>query len=116
MRSIHPNSVAAYWQGNEELFGQRHQKVIAALRASAISLTDREIMIRCGFTDMNAVRPRITELIDCGIAIPCGSIECPITHKTVRKVQLRKFEPQPQFEMTEILTPSVVAKLSQRSA
>lgn len=114
MKGIHPNSVLAYWQGNDGLFGQRHQKVIEVLRRSTLSKTDREVMVACGFTDPNAVRPRITELIEAGILVETASTECPVTHKTVRLVALRKIKPAAQFEMTDILTDAVVAKLGER--
>jgi len=93
VNSIHLNSIAAYWQGRDDLFGKRHQKVLAVLRASSSSLTDREVMVRCGFSDPNAVRPRITELVSAEIVVEVGSVACPVTGKTVRLVKLAKPRP-----------------------
>ena len=111
MNGIHPNSVRAYWEGRDELFGKRHQKVIAALRRSGTS-SDREVMIACGFADMNSVRPRITELIEVGIVEPHGDIICPVTKKRVRLVRLAKREAQAEFDLGSALTPKVLETLS----
>lgn len=54
--------------------------------------TDREVMKGMGFTDMNSVRPRITELVDTGLLSQVGSKECPVTGKRVRVVGV----PDPQ--------------------
>lgn len=114
MKGIHPHSVLAYWEGNDGLFGQRHKKVIEVLRRATLAQTDREVMIACGFTDPNAVRPRITELLEAEILVEAGTTECPVTHKTVRLVTLRKVKPEAQFVMSDILTAGVVAKLGER--
>lgn len=114
MNAIHPNSVLAYWQGNDELFGKRHQKVIACLRRS-LGQTDREVMIALGFGDMNAVRPRISELVEAGIVVEVGNTVCPITKKRVRLVSLAKPKPaQAEFELGAVITPAVVETLNQR--
>jgi hypothetical protein len=111
VNSIHPNSVLAYWEGRDELFGKRHQKVISALRQGG-TLSDREVMIACGFSDMNAVRPRITELIEVGIVEPHGDIICPVTKKRVRLVRLAKREAQAEFDLGAALTPTVIQAIS----
>lgn len=49
-------------------------------------MTDRAVMTRLGFGDPNAVRPRITALIQRGALVEIGSTVCPYTHKTVRLV------------------------------
>lgn len=116
MKSIHPNSVSAYWQGRLELFGKRHQKVIAALRAARSPLTDREVMIACGFSDPNAVRPRITELVDAEIVLEVDAVTCPVTRKTVRRVKLATREAQSELPLAELLTPAVSAELNRRAS
>jgi predicted transcriptional regulator len=117
MKAIHPNSVAAYWQGRDDLFGKRLQKVIAALRASRDPLTDREVMVRLGFADPNAVRPRISELVDAGIAQETGRVLCPVTRKTVRFVRLAPArEVQADFFLKEVLTPALLRKINQKPA
>ena len=51
------------------------------------SATDREIMQGCGYKDMNAVRPRITELIKRGFLEECGDIKDPLTKRKVRLIR-----------------------------
>jgi hypothetical protein len=117
VKSIHPNSVLAFWQGRDDLFGKRHQKVIAVLRTHTYAMTDRMVMNACGFFDPNAVRPRITELVEAGVVVEAGNTECPITHKTVRLVKLAKPKPaQAEFQLGDVVTPAVVETLNQRTA
>jgi hypothetical protein len=49
-------------------------------------LTDRQVKDELGFTDMNQVRPRISELIKSGWADQVGSVKDEETGKTVRIV------------------------------
>ncbi len=49
-------------------------------------LTDREVCELLGSDDLNAARPRITELIDDGVLKEVESIPCPVTGRRVRKV------------------------------
>lgn len=49
--------------------------------------TDRDVMRGLGFTDMNAVRPRISELIDARLLVECGKRRCATTAQAVRIVQ-----------------------------
>ena len=116
MKTVHPNSLAAFDQGSEELFSKRQRKVMEALRASREPLTDREIMIRLGFPDANSVRPRVTELLGMGELIEVDSVRCPITGKTVRRVKLANHEIQAEFDIEEVMTPEVVAAFNQHSA
>jgi hypothetical protein len=111
-KSIHPNSVAAYWQGRLDLFGKRHQQVLRALRAARGPLTDREVMIALGFGEPNAVRPRITELIDAGVLVEVDSVECPMTRKRVRRVKAATRSVHAEFALEEVLTPAVRAKIA----
>lgn len=99
MKTIHPNSVAAYWQGRLDLFSKRQQKVVLAFRALRGPATDREIMIKLGFTDPNAVRPRISELTDAGILREFGNVKCPVTGIMVRSSILVTRETQPELDL-----------------
>ena len=56
--------------------------------------TDREIRCELGFEDMNAIRPRITELLGIGWLVECGEDRCAFTGKTVRRVRCRKSKPE----------------------
>ena len=46
-------------------------------------MTSREIATLLGYTDMNAVRPRITELVAMGKIATCGAVTDPVTGRTV---------------------------------
>lgn len=46
-------------------------------------MTSREIATVLGYTDMNAVRPRITELVAMGKIEVCGAVNDPVTGRTV---------------------------------
>ena len=88
--SIHENSLAAHGElKSEGKLSKRELVILAAFENwGGGTYTDREIMNRCGFSDMNAVRPRITELIKAGKLLECGHIRCPVTGKRVRLVRL----------------------------
>ena len=96
-RTVHPNSLAAYHQGNTAAFTRREQEILGALALRG-SQTDREIRDALGFPDMNAVRPRITELIERGVLAECGRITDACTGKTVRKVGIR--QPQDRAQLS----------------
>ena len=46
-------------------------------------MTSREIATLLGYTDMNAVRPRITELVAMGKIATCGAVTDPVTGRPV---------------------------------
>lgn len=52
---------------------------------SVRAFTDRQMMHILGFTDMNSVRPRITELTDTGYLVEVDSVRDEVTGKTVRR-------------------------------
>lgn len=104
-RSLHVNSLSAYWEGKDDLFSKRELAVLGAVRrAFRARATDREVMIALGFTDMNSVRPRITELVKDGLLVEDGSETDPITGKTVRVVAL--VYPKAQERQTEFANTS----------
>lgn len=81
----HTNSTASL--AGEKSNGRlcrRAEAVLTALRAIGHPPTDREIAEHLKFADLNAVRPRITELITLGLVVELASVTCPITGKTVR--------------------------------
>ena len=83
MTTVRENSLAAYRAGQLGLFGKRELEIIQAFEHIGAA-TDRAVLAWCNYTDMNAVRPRITELIACGLLEERGSAICPVTHKSVR--------------------------------
>jgi|GEM_PF-4443719 len=71
---------------------KRCQAILGVLRASNRNMTDREIKDALDFSDMNSVRPRITEMIRDGILEEAGSVACPVTSMTVRCVRVKDCE------------------------
>ena len=84
---IHENSKEAYHKIKPELTGRRKEIYLAMLKTGR-KMTDREVKEQMGLSDMNAVRPRITELIKSGHVEEVGNVRCPITAKTVRQVMV----------------------------
>lgn len=81
---IHANSHAAYHQERKKL-SRRAMLILAWIDLNG-QHTDREVMRGMGFSDMNSVRPRITELVDAGQLVEVRDVRCPVTRKTVRVV------------------------------
>lgn len=95
--SIHDNSRDANDAGNDGPFGKRAKSILAVFESSrrlSVPMSDREVMLILGFTDMNSVRPRITELIKRGVLVECGSIVDVVTGMTVRISRLAKKQGQ----------------------
>lgn len=80
--TVHEHSIAAYYGEMPKL--SRRARIILAWFVEHGPATDRECMKALKFTDMNSVRPRITELIDAEKLIEVGQRICPVTHKKVR--------------------------------
>ena len=87
-QAMHQNSLAAY-RVEEPRLSKRATAILAWI-TEAGPRTDRQVMQGMGFTDMNAVRPRITELIDAHLLMEVGDITCPVTGKRVRRVDIRR--------------------------
>lgn len=81
----HTNSLTAHRQITPTLTGRRAQ-VLDFLRHHGPA-TDRQIMRGLGFSDPNAVRPRITELLDMGLITQAGTTTDPTTHMQVRLIK-----------------------------
>jgi predicted HTH transcriptional regulator len=82
---IHANSLAAYHSTPCER-SERAAAVLAVIREQG-PMTDRQVMRALKFSEPNAVRPRITELVKDGALVEVGSVRDEITGKTVRLVQ-----------------------------
>lgn len=78
---MHDNSVSAFRSLN---VSDRAATVLRVYVDSLAPLTDREVMRRLGFTDGNAVKPRISELVDAGLLEEHGDTIDAETHKRVR--------------------------------
>lgn len=87
-QAVHDNSIAAY-HSQEAKLSRRAQAVLEWITEHGPH-TDRQVMRGMGFAEPNSVRPRITELILCGKLMEVGNVTCPVTHKTVRRVDIRR--------------------------
>lgn len=97
---LHDNSIQAY-HAEEAKLSRRAQAVLEWITAHGPH-TDREVMRGMGFTEPNAVRPRITELIDAGKLMEVCSVRCPVTGKTVRRVDIRRAR-QSRLEFDQLM-------------
>ena len=86
VRSVHDNSRRAYHEETANI-GKRAMDILRFYRSRVGLFTDRDCMTALGFTDMNSVRPRITELVQSGLLREVGEIEDRITGKRVRLVE-----------------------------
>jgi hypothetical protein len=86
---VHANSIKCYREDAAKIC-KRASDILHLLKCTEMQLTDRDIMRSLNFTDMNAVRPRITELIDAGLLRECGKVGDTLTGKTVRLVEVVK--------------------------
>lgn len=85
---MHENSLLAYAEERAHL-STREQMIVARMKQDIFGQwTDRQVMNALNFTDMNAVRPRITSLVQKGILKEVGSVRDMVTGKTVRTVSL----------------------------
>ena len=98
-RAMHPHSLAAYHDGKTERFSRRAQEILAAIHELQTA-SDRHVCQRLGFSDMNAVRPRITELIRQGVLEECGETHDTVTDRMVRVV--RVVPPRPSWTETQL--------------
>ena len=82
---MHANSGAA--RPEIETLSDRETLIVDHLRHHGRS-TDRQICVALDFADMNAIRPRVSELLDRGILVEDGSTIDGVTRKTVRLVRI----------------------------
>ena len=87
--AVHTNSLQAFHSEQPKL-SAREQLVYDYILEHG-PRTDRELAYGLGFGEnLNATRPRVTELIKRGRLMEVGSIECPVTHKRVRRVDVSR--------------------------
>ena len=86
--AMHANSLAAYRE-ERPVLSKRAADVLEVVRMFG-PLTDREIVDTLGYRDMNAIRPRVTELIDARLLVEHDRVRCQVTGKTVRRVKARE--------------------------
>jgi hypothetical protein len=88
-QNVHANSVKTYHESREKL-SERAEEVLAVYVHSGVKMTDREVMRALLYSDMNAVRPRISELIDLGLLRECGKRVDSVTGRHVRVCEVVK--------------------------
>ncbi len=89
---MHQNSLLAFFENGPRL-SKRAKAIVALLESDAmqhLGRTDRMVMTALGFSDPNAVRPRITELIDMGLLEECGDCRDSVSGQRVRRVRLKR--------------------------
>jgi chromosome segregation and condensation protein ScpB len=84
---VHQNSAKCYHESRHEL-SKRAEEVLSCYRGMKQPLTDRQVKEMLGYSDSNAVRPRVTEMIDMGILREVGKTVDTVTGKTVRLVEM----------------------------
>jgi hypothetical protein len=93
---IHPNSIAALRQEQAFSCPQKRETLILESAKSWPGIgtfTDREMMQYLKLPDMNAVRPRITEMVERGLLVECQSVIDSVTGKRVRTCRLATCTP-----------------------
>lgn len=91
-KAVHPNSIIAY----HEIDRSDRKKIVLSVYQQRPSepLTDRQVAEQLGFKDMNAVRPRISEMVAQGVLIECGKAKDYLTRKCVRLTKIFSGEHQ----------------------
>lgn len=87
LQQIHEHSIKAYHEEGPKL-SKREGEIVEYLRVLG-PRTDRELMQVGHYPDMNCVRPRVTTLLQRGVLMEVGEVVCPVTKKTVRRVDIR---------------------------
>lgn len=88
---MHQHSLLALLE-NAPRLSNRERAIVEMLQNDTmqhLGRTDRMIMNALGFTDPNAVRPRITTLIERGVLEECGECKDGVTGQTVRRVRIK---------------------------
>ena len=88
---MHENSLIAFNTLDKHT---RRLMVLACYERSGYPLTDRQVCQMLGFSDLNAVRPRITEAVQSGELVEVGKVR-----ETGRPV--RMCQPRPQFAVVD---------------
>lgn len=95
-KPIHQHSRKAYTDMRNTL--TKREIMIYNILAHRGAMTDRQIKDVLGFDDMNAVRPRVTDLKTKKLVVECGSTIDPVSRKSVRVVRLANIN---EFEKKE---------------
>ena len=94
---MHINSLLAFDEERKTL-NVRCERILRVIQKYP-NLTDRSILIELGWSEMNMVRPRITEMIQRGLVLETGSMKCAITDRKCRTLAIPSFEHEGQLRM-----------------
>ena len=83
---MHENSLLAWAKIRSRSRAKRAQEVLKYIKKNG-RLTDRMVATGMNYSDLNCVRPRISELIKARLVIECDPIKDKITNVTVRTVK-----------------------------
>lgn len=86
---MHTNSLQAYCTVRK---CQRKRIILNLFEECRCGMTDREVMETLGYKDMNAIRPRITELLKEGALQEWGNKKDSLTLRRVRVVGMRPLQ------------------------
>lgn len=92
---MHDHSLEAYDELRTDL-GKRHALIWQCVQMNG-PITDRAVMQRLGFRDMNQVRPRITELIQMKELVEGEPVTDVYTNRKVRTVRVPRIQPELPF-------------------
>lgn len=84
---VHQNSIKSFYGFDTS---ERQSEIFDIFSKADKPLTDRDVLTIMGFSDMNCVRPRITELIKRGVLVEVSKVTDPFTFKTVRACKIKK--------------------------
>jgi DNA-binding Lrp family transcriptional regulator len=88
---MHDNSLDAFREEKPKL-SARAERIYGWVGGHGLS-TDRDVLRGLNYSDMNQVRPRITELVEDGLFEEVDKVRCPVTHKNVRRVRVKTVVP-----------------------
>lgn len=80
---LHENTINSYIEEIPKM-SRRARHIYDFFLETGGTYSDREVMQQLGYSEMNQVRPRITELVKAKLLTEVGSIRCKTTNKTVR--------------------------------
>lgn len=88
-KRVHDNSIDAYHQEEQKLSAR--EQAIKDWITEHGPHTDREVAYGMGFGEnLNAVRPRITKLLEKQKLMSVGNVQCSFSKKRVRRVDIRQ--------------------------
>ncbi len=82
---LHQNTINSYIEEMPNM-SKRAKHIYDFLLETSGTYTDRQVMEQLGYSEMNQVRPRITELIRAKRLFEVGSTRCERTNKRVRLI------------------------------